>query len=75
MRYLAIILGCLLLVNLGFTGYIYSENKNLKRDVLNLETTLDRLDVEALEKIRLPKVKQKCELSGTGDWLASLNCE
>lgn len=75
MKYLAIILGCLLLINLGFTGYIYSENKKLKRDILSLETTLDRLDIEALEKISLPKEEQNCEISDTGSWLNSLNCE
>jgi hypothetical protein len=75
MKNLVIFLSLLCFINLGFSGYLYFENKKLKDDVSNLESTLTKLDIEALEKIRMPEVRPKCGAEGTGDWLASLNCE
>lgn len=75
MKNLTIVLCLICLINLGFTMYLYFENKGLKSDISNVESTLYKLDIEALEKIKIPKERQKCGSEGTGDWLSSLNCD
>lgn len=62
------------LLNIGFSAYLWKQNKELQSDVSAISSTLDRLDLDALEKIQTPQKEFDAEKDcGTGMW--DLPCE
>lgn len=51
-KFILIIISIFFLLNFGFSAYLWNQNKELQSDVSNISYELERLDFEALEKIR-----------------------
>ncbi|ENV46807.1 hypothetical protein P255_00957 [Acinetobacter brisouii CIP 110357] len=51
-KIIPILFFALILINIGFSAYLWKQNKELKSDISNISSELMRLDLDALEKIK-----------------------
>lgn len=65
----------LLIANSVFSFYLWKANEKNKLNISFLESKLDRLDIDTLEKIKkAPNTEINCEDNKSGDWLSATIC-
>ena len=75
MKILTSLLLIALLINIGFSFYLWKENQRNRQNIVFLENKIDRLDIDALEKIKdKNEVGFNCENIESGNWLAGTFC-
>lgn len=75
MKTLIFIFFIILLINISFSFYLWKENQRNRQNIVFLENKMDRLDIDALEKIKNKnEVEINCENIESSDWLAGTFC-
>ena len=73
-----ILIACLfglLILNSFFSLYLWKENQRNRQNIGFLESKIDRLDIDALEKIKSKEITEiDCSSNESGDWLKSTFC-
>ena len=66
----------MLVLNSSTSWFLWKENQINKQNIAFLENKIDRLDIGALEKIKLKEsVEIDCSSNTSGDWLSSTLCD
>lgn len=66
----------MLVLNFITSWFLWKENQINKQNISFLENKIDRLDIDALEKIKLKEsVEIDCSSNTSGDWLSSTLCD
>ncbi len=75
MKILTSIFFIALLINIGFSFYLWKENQKNRESIGFLENKIDRLDIDTLEKIKgKDEVNIDCENIQSGDWITGTLC-
>ena len=75
MKILIIVLFTLLSINSFLSWHLWNENQKNRQNIGFLENKIDRLDIDALEKIKSKEVMEvDCNSESGGNWISDAIC-